>query len=121
MRYTIDTWDKNTQVPYNDSRLLQNRTLPDDGTKYPYLTIGDFLEDYILWDENTFNPKEFFNGGVDLKDCYLLPLRKEFFSYFTHEIIKKVPERYTFPECLFGQNSAKATCKQNVSMLLFII
>ena len=83
LHYTIATWDKNTQVPYNDSRLLQNRTLPDDGTKYPYLTIGDFLEDYILWDENTFNPKEFFNGGVDLKDCYLLPLRKEFFSYFT--------------------------------------
>ena len=45
MRYTIDLWDKDTKVPYNDSRLLSERSLPDDGTKYPYLTIGDFLED----------------------------------------------------------------------------
>ena len=83
LRYTIDVWDKDTKVPYNDSRPLSERSLPDDGTKYPYLTIGDFLEDYILWDENTFNQEDFFNGGTDVEGCYLLPLRKEFFSYFT--------------------------------------
>lgn len=83
LRYTIDVWDKDTKVPYNDSRPLLERSLPDDGTKYPYLTIGDFLEDYILWDENTFNQEDFFNGGTDVEGCYLLPLRKEFFSYFT--------------------------------------
>ena len=85
LRYTIDVWDKDTKVPYNDSRSLSERSLPDDGTKYPYLTIGDFLEDYILWDENTFNQEDFFNGGTDVEGCYLLPLRKEFFSYFTVE------------------------------------
>ena len=52
LRYTTDVWNKDTKVPYNDSRPLAERSLPDDGTKYPYLTIGDFLEDYILWDEN---------------------------------------------------------------------
>ena len=83
LRYTIDVWDKDTKVPYNDSRPLLERSLPDDGTKYPYLTIGDFLEDYILWDENAFNQEDFFNGGTDVEGCYLLPLRKEFFSYFT--------------------------------------
>ena len=83
MRYTIDLWDKDTKVPYNDSRLLSERSLPDDGTKYPYLTIGDFLEDYILWNDTTFNQEDFFNGGTDVEGCYLLPLRKEFFSYFT--------------------------------------
>ena len=83
LRYTTDVWNKDTKVPYNDSRPLAERSLPDDGTKYPYLTIGDFLEDYILWDENTFNQEDFFNGGTDVEGCYLLPLRKEFFSYFT--------------------------------------
>ena len=83
MRYTIDLWDKDTRVRYNNSRLLSERSLPNDGTKYPYLTIGDFLEDYILWDENTFNQEDFFNGGTDVEGCYLLPLRREFFSYFT--------------------------------------
>ena len=83
LHYTIDIWDKDTKVPYNDSRLLSERFLPNEGTKYPYLTIGDFLEDYILWDENTFNQEDFFNGGTDVAGCFLLPLRKEFFSYFT--------------------------------------
>ena len=109
LRYTIDTWDKNTQVPYNDSRLLQNRTLPDEGTKYPYLTIGDFLEDYILWDENTFNPKEFFNGGIGLKDCYLLPLRKEFFSYFTiDELQGTMPDGKNMFELISNAGGVKA-------------
>lgn len=86
LRYTVDVWDKDTKVPYNDSRLLSERSLPDDGTKYPYLTIGDFFEDYILWDddeENKFNENNFFNGGTNIKGCYLLPLRNNFFSYFT--------------------------------------
>ena len=83
LRYTIDLWDKDTKVPYSDSRILSERSLPDDGMRYPYLTIGDFLEDYILWDENAFNQEDFFNGGTDIEGCYLLPFRKELFSYFT--------------------------------------
>lgn len=83
LRYTIDLWDKETKVPYSDSRILSERSLPDDGMRYPYLTIGDFLEDYILWDENAFNQEDFFNGGTDIEGCYLLPFRKELFSYFT--------------------------------------
>lgn len=42
MFYVTSFWDKNLKAPYNDTRSLQERTLPDDGTKYPYLTIGDF-------------------------------------------------------------------------------
>lgn len=88
MHYTIDIWDKDTKVPYTNNQSLSERYLPDDGTKYPYLTIGDFLEDYILWDENAFNQNNFFNGGRDVEGCYLLPIRKEFFSYFTVEDLK---------------------------------
>ncbi len=109
MRYTIDLWDKDTKVPYNDSRLLSERSLPDDGTKYPYLTIGDFLEDYILWDENTFNQEDFFNGGTDVEGCYLLPLRKEFFSYFTvDELQGTMPDEKKMFELVRNAGGVKA-------------
>ena len=38
-------WDGNTVVPYFDSRALSERTLPGEGSQYPYLTTSDFLED----------------------------------------------------------------------------
>lgn len=112
MRYTIDLWDKDTKVPYNDSRLLSERSLPDDGTKYPYLTIGDFLEDYILWDENTFNQEDFFNGGTDVEGCYLLPLRKDFFSYFTiDELQGTMPDGKKMFELVRNAGGVKAVLR----------
>ena len=42
-------WDKSLKAPITDDRLLQERILPEVGTKYPYLTIGDFLEDNIIF------------------------------------------------------------------------
>lgn len=109
LRYTIDIWDKDTKVPYNDSRPLSERSLPDEGTKYPYLTIGDFLEDYILWDENTFNQKDFFNGGTDVDGCFLLPIRKEFFSYFTvDELQKTMPDGKKMFELIRNAGGVKA-------------
>lgn len=112
MRYIIDLWDKDTKVPYNDSRLLSERSLPDDGTKYPYLTIGDFLEDYILWDENAFNQEDFFNGGTDVEGCYLLPLRKDFFSYFTvDELQSTMPDGKKMFELVRNAGGVKAVLR----------
>lgn len=42
MRYVTSYWDKSLKAPITDDRLLQERILPEVGTKYPYLTIGDF-------------------------------------------------------------------------------
>lgn len=112
MRYIIDLWDKDTKVPYNDSHLLSERSLPDDGTKYPYLTIGDFLEDYILWDENAFNQEDFFNGGTDVEGCYLLPLRKDFFSYFTvDELQSTMPDGKKMFELVRNAGGVKAVLR----------
>lgn len=112
MRYTTDTWDKDTHVPLYDGRILQERTLPDDGAKYPYLTIGDFLEDYILWDENTFNRKDFFNGGNSVDGCYLLPLRKDFFSYFTvDELQRNMPDGKQMFELVRNAGGVKAVLR----------
>ena len=112
MHYTTDTWDKDTHVPLYDGRILQERILPDDGAKYPYLTIGDFLEDYILWDENTFNREDFFNGGDNVDGCYLLPLRKDFFSYFTvDELQRKMPDGKQMFELVRNAGGVKAVLR----------
>lgn len=84
--YVISKWDKNTHVPYFDARPINERTLPDDGSKYPYITIGDFFEDTIIKVPYKFNPEGFFNGNdeaPDSKFSYILPLKKTFFDYFT--------------------------------------
>lgn len=114
LHYTVADWDKDTKVPKNDNRPLSARTLPGDGTKYPYLTIGDFLEDYILWDENTFNQEDYFNGGEDaeIKGCYLLPLRKEFFSYFTvDELQGTMPDGKKMFELVSNAGGVKAVLR----------
>lgn len=89
--YVVANWDKNTDVPYYDERPINERTLPDDGAVYPYITVSDFLEDTIVKLPFKFNTEGFFDGndeGVkkqDAKDSYLLPLKKEFFDYFVVE------------------------------------
>lgn len=84
--YVVSKWDKNTYVPYFDSRPINERTLPDDGSKYPYVTVGDFLEDTIVKVPFKFNSDAFFNGNDEIPDSkysFILPLKKTFFNYFT--------------------------------------
>lgn len=84
--YVVAKWDKNTYVPYYDARPIDDRTLPDDGSKYPYVTVGDFLEDTIVKVPYKFNSEAFFNGNdenPDSKFSYILPLKRTYFNYFT--------------------------------------
>lgn len=86
--YVESYWNKDTAVPYFDARPIQERTLPDDGSKYPYVTIGDFLEDSIVEIPYKFNPEGFFNGNDEApesKNSYLLPIKRTYFDYFTVE------------------------------------
>ena len=90
-QYTTGIWNKNTYVPFFDSRPVSDRTLPDDGAKYPYVTIGDFLEDYIVRIPYKFNAKGFFNGNDESDDdkaSYLLPLKTTYFDYFSAESLR---------------------------------
>lgn len=85
LKYVIDPWNRNTVVPFIDKRPIADRTLPEDGSRYPYVTISDFLEDYIIKIPYRFNSKAFFNGNdekPEAKDSFLLPLKREFFNYF---------------------------------------
>ena len=89
--YVTSNWDKDTYVPYLDSRPINARTLPDDGTAYPYITISDVLEDSIIRIPHKINPKGYFDGNYVSSDnqySYLLPIKKEYFDYFTVEDLR---------------------------------
>jgi hypothetical protein len=84
--YVEDIWNKNTKVPYNESRPINSRTLPGDGTKYPFVTIGDFLEDTIIEVPYKINSVAFFDGNEknpEENKSYILPIKKIYFNYFT--------------------------------------
>lgn len=96
LHYVIDQWDPTTRVPLNDSLQLSQRVLPNDGTPWPYLTVGDFLEDYLIFnEENDYNEAYFFNGnddnpgGINRGSSYVLPLKPLYFDYFTVEDLKR--------------------------------
>lgn len=83
------SWDMNTAVPESDNRSLADRTLPGyDNVKYPYLTVGDFLEDTIIKTPYRQNGKDFYCFVSDETDSYLLPLKDKFFEYFTIDNLK---------------------------------
>jgi hypothetical protein len=90
--YTQDLWDKNTKVPFYESRAIKDRTLPSDGAKYPYLTISDFLTDSIVRMPYEIDGSNFFDGNINKANgnSYLLPLTTVFFHFFS---VKDLMER----------------------------
>lgn len=85
--YTINNWDTNTQVPFADNTPINQRTLPSQQTQYPYLTISDFLEPYLIRVPYELNKDSFFDGNFDKVPVndnagYILPIKKLFFDYF---------------------------------------
>lgn len=101
--YVVSKWDKNTYVPYFDARPITERTLPDDGAQYPYVTVGDFLEDTIIKIPHVSNSEGFFNGNDEeltsktgsQNDSYILPLKKTFFDYFTaQDLFGKIGDKH---------------------------
>lgn len=90
LQYVKSVWDQNSTAPETDGRPLEKRTLPNEGTKYPYLTIGDFLEDDIICLNYPLNSSCFFGAGQSgSAKTFLLPLKKEFFNYFTVEELQQ--------------------------------
>jgi hypothetical protein len=92
LMYTQDKWDNKTVVPFKDSDAISSRKLPNDGRVYPYLTIGDFLEDTIVCNVHPLNSARFHDGGDE--NCedeysYLIPVKSLYFNYFKIEDLKK--------------------------------
>lgn len=83
--YASGKWDANTVVPFFNATPIKDRVLPDDGTKYPYLTISDFLTDTIVRMPYEIDKDNFFDGNLNKADkcSYLLPLTNLFFTFFS--------------------------------------
>jgi hypothetical protein len=88
-KYTSDNWDKTTKVPEQIKDSIDNRTLPDQGDKYPFLTVSDFLSDTIIKLPYKIDSKKYFTAGSDISKQYLLPINEKFFDFFTVEDILK--------------------------------
>ncbi|RZJ70287.1 hypothetical protein [Flavobacterium sp.] len=86
-KYTSDFWNRNNKADYADNRPIKERTLPFDGTKYPYLTISDFLEPYIIRTVYPIQSSKFFDGNLtvgsgEITKGFLLPIKTAYFDYF---------------------------------------
>lgn len=97
--YTNSKWDPNTMcgnvpVKFSDAEPIDDRLLPCINVKYPYLTLGDFLEENLICTDfsnasfldtdGNVHDSDYFSLG-DKKsglDCYLIPVKKCFFDYF---------------------------------------
>lgn len=87
-------WNPHWEVPNVDETPLQQRTLPGQLDQYPYLTVSDFLQPYLVKIPYSQNDSNYFNGNVTYEsgsenDSFLLPLNSTFFEYFTTEDIQK--------------------------------
>ena len=96
--YVNDKWDNTIIVPFFDSEtVLERRWLPGVRIQYPYLTVSDFLEPYLIRLVYPINKEKFFDGNVnadtgDDSKGYILPLKKQFFDYFTSDdLISSLP------------------------------
>lgn len=97
--YVAGAWRQDTEVPIKDPNPLVSRILPGLSDKYPYLTVGDFLEDNLLELPYELNSPRFNYGNVRYQNGaekdrifsfnYLLPIRKDFFRYFSFKELDK--------------------------------
>lgn len=87
-------WNPNTKIKeyyYNEIPLYQ-RKLPYGNNltvEYPFLTTDDFLESYLVEMPFKLNSSKFYTGHSG-DNKYLLPIKKEYFNFFTIEDLKKL-------------------------------
>lgn len=90
-RYVNDSWDNSIQVPFvNNETVLEKRQLPGISIQYPYLTVSDFLEPYLIRLVYPINKDKFFDGNVNTEvgndsKGFILPLKQKFFDYFNSD------------------------------------
>ena len=95
LKYGQGRWNANISVPpFVEEQDIEKRTLPGKAERYPWLTISDFLEPYIILLPFNMDKENFFAGntegfkhpdvirGLPGDNSFLIPIKKEFFDYF---------------------------------------
>ena len=96
--YVKDQWNINYKVPFYDKESdVQKRWLPEVKIQYPYLTVNDFLEPNLIRLVYPLNDEKFYNGNLTNSKpndkAYLLPLKRQFFDYFsTEDLLNNAPD-----------------------------
>ncbi len=94
LKYTARAnWSPTTEVAFHVSESWKNneRTLPGLSEKYPWLTISDLLEPFLVRVNYPINRENFFFGtqeGLSENKGYLMPLNKDFFDLFDWDDLK---------------------------------
>jgi hypothetical protein len=89
--FSDQTWDMNRcrlDPVHIKSTPWHSRELPGVGTKIPYLVASDFLEDTLIELSYKINKERFetcYAGDVE----FLLPVKREYFNFFTLENLKR--------------------------------
>lgn len=94
LKYGGGTWQKDwyKNVPFKESipiEKINERRLPNqDHVEYPYLTVSDLLEPYLIKVPYPIDNERFFNGNYEIKQGendhgFILPIKKQFFEYFS--------------------------------------
>ncbi len=91
LKYAGGVWQSSygEQVPWLDERALSERTLPNQQhIRYPYLTVSDFLQPYLIRLPYAIDGAHFFDGNYEVRQgdkdhSYVLPLKKKYFEYFS--------------------------------------
>ena len=120
LTYVTDTWSKDFKAPILDEDPLEKRMLPHNGLKYPYLTVSDLLEDYIIEAEFPINKEYFFTGYLN-EGKYLLPIKPLFFDYFDADfLLKKIKGQNVFELKEYDKNMVEAILRLPIQKNEFI-
>lgn len=117
-KYANDQWKSTFKVPYIDNEsILEKRKLPELGIQYPYLTVSDFLEPYLIRLVYSIDNEKYFDGnltieaGEENKD-YLLPLKQKFFEFFdTNDLLDGGPGKPRIQITQINSNGVKVELK----------
>lgn len=108
-------WNSNTPVPYFDKETdINNRTLPGQLDKYPYLTVSDFLQPQIIRLVYPVNREKYWNGNIrfetgDKNKHFLLPIAPKFFDFFdTTDLQRQMPDGKPMFEMVVYAGSVEA-------------
>lgn len=92
-------WNSNWQVPYFDNNPINERTLPGQLDKYPYVTVSDFLQPFLIRLIYPINKEKYFDGNIryetggDTTKSFILPITNQFFNYFnTSDLQRSMPD-----------------------------
>lgn len=107
MKYVSGDWNSENKSPlvaldYNRNIVpLDQRTLPFDGTMYPFLTVDDIFQPYIMETVFPISEKSFFTASYKNRDRgFLMPLKQKILEYISIEDLKGVTNEPT-PRPLF--------------------